>query len=280
VRIQTHDVHVWDDVTKEDSGEIRIKEMLSVQITKNRKTIQGLAELLAILFMGAVALAAQTTGFMLLLFPELAALSHDIMTRPRGKWGSQPLRLVLTPTLTAVVGIFFTRHFAFGALGITLIVTLSLVIIKLMKSTIVAAISAGVLPMALSERSWRYPLAIFVDCTVLVLLFLVWKHYTALVDPSCQSETRNSKIIDTLEGISHDRFWGLGLMVFVVALGTAAQATDLRFLIFPPLIVMAYELFGHPELPEWMRRPVLFPVVCVLTASVGLLTHHFIHAML
>jgi hypothetical protein len=249
-----------------------------VEIAKNRRTMQAFAELLAIFFMGAVALAAQTSGFMLLLFPELAALSHDIMTRPYGKWGSQPLRLILTPTLTAIVGIFFTRRLAFGAFGIALIVTFSLVIIKLMKSTIVAAISAGVLPMALSERSWRYPLAIFVDCTVLVLLFLLWKRYAVWTDVAHQRETKNFKIIDSLEGISQDRFWGLWLMVFVVALGIAAQATDLRFLLFPPLIVMAYELFGHPEVPEWMRRPALFPVVCLLTASVGLLAHHLIHA--
>jgi hypothetical protein len=255
-----------------------MKEMLSVEIANTSPHKQAFAELLAVIFMGAVALAAQTTGFMLLLFPELAALSHDIMTRPYGKWGSQPLRLVLTPTLTAIVGIFFTRRLPFGALGIALIVTFSLVIIKLMRSTIVAAISAGVLPMALSERSWRYPLAIFVDCALLVLLFLLWKHYAAPTDPAQQSETKASKVLDSLKGISHDRFWGLGLMIFVVALGIAAQATDLRFLPFPPLIVMAYELFGHPEVPEWMRRPVLFPVVCLLTASIGLLTHHFIHA--
>jgi hypothetical protein len=249
-----------------------------LEIAKNRKTIQAFAELLAVVFMGMIALAAQTSGFMLLLFPELAALSHDIMSRPRGKWGSQPLRLVLTPTLTAVVGIFVTHHLAFGALGITLIVGFSIVIIKIMKSTIVAAISAGVLPMALSERSWRYPLAIFVDCAVLVLLFLLWKHYAARADSSSPDEANESKVIDSLEAISHDRFWGLALMVFVVALGVIAQVTVLRFLLFPPLIVMSYELFGHPEVPEWMKRPVLFPVVCLLTASVGLLAHYFIHA--
>jgi hypothetical protein len=265
-------------LAEEDWSEIRIKEMLYVHITQKRKTIKGLAELLAIVFMGAVALAAQTTGFMLLLFPELAALSHDIMTRPRGKWASQPLRLVLTPTLTAVVGIFFARRLAFGVLGITLIVALSLIIIKLMKSTIAAAISAGVLPMALSERSWRYPLAIFVDCTVLVLLFLLWKHYIVPKDEAYQSEIKDLKVIEPLEAISHDRFWGVGLIVFVIALGIAAQATCLRFLLFPPLIVMAYELLGHPQVPEWMRRPALFPIVCLLTASVGLLAHHFIHA--
>ena len=164
-----------------------------MEFAKKSSQKQVFADLLAIIFMGAVALAAQTTGFMLLLFPELAALSHDIMTRPYGKWGSQPLRLILTPTLTAIVGIFFTRRLPFGALGIALIVTFSLVIIKVMRSTIVAAISAGVLPMALSERSWRYPLAIFVDCALLVLLFLLWKHYAAPTDPA----HRRSRLWDT-----------------------------------------------------------------------------------
>src|ERR1700743_666160 len=164
--------------------------MLSVEIAKNRNKRQSLAELLAILFMGAVALAAQSSGFMLLLFPELAALSHDIMTRPYGKWGSQPLRLILTPTLSAIVGIFFTRHLGFGAVGITLIVTFSLIIIKLLKSTIVAAISAGVLPMAIGEHSWQYPLAIFADCAVLVLLFLLWRRYAASTDMPHRNDTK------------------------------------------------------------------------------------------
>jgi hypothetical protein len=189
------------------------------------------AELVAIVFMGLLALAAETTGFMLLLFPELAALCHDVMVRPHGKWGSQPFRLVLTPTLTAVVGIFVARHLAFG---ITLIVALSLLIIQLLKSTIAAAISAGVLPMALNERSWRYPLAIFVDCTVLVLIFLAWRHYAAPTSPSDQSKPRSSKTIDSLESMSHDRFCIPALMFFVVALGIAAGASGLRFLIFPP----------------------------------------------
>jgi hypothetical protein len=53
-----------------------------------------------------------------------------------------------------------------------------------------------------------------------------------------------------------------------------AQLTGLRFILFPPLIVMAYELFGHPEIPGWMARPALFPLACVLTASVGVVACH------
>jgi hypothetical protein len=55
-------------------------------------------ELLAIIFMGLIAEAAHKTEVTLLPFPELAALSHDVLTRPQGKWASQPLRLILTPT--------------------------------------------------------------------------------------------------------------------------------------------------------------------------------------
>jgi hypothetical protein len=40
---------------------------------------------------------------------------------------------------------------------------------------------------------------------------------------------------------------------------------------------MAYELFGHPEEPGWMKRPALFPVVCFLTASIGLIAHDVLH---
>jgi hypothetical protein len=40
---------------------------------------------------------------------------------------------------------------------------------------------------------------------------------------------------------------------------------------------MAYELFGHPEVPGWMKRPSLFPLVCFMTALVGLLAYRFIH---
>jgi hypothetical protein len=61
-------------------------------------------------------------------------------------------------------------------------------------------------------------------------------------------------------------------------LGVPAQLTGLRFILFPPLIVMAYELFGHPEVPGWMARPVLLPFVCVLTATIGVLARHSFRA--
>src|SRR5580698_4742805 len=137
-----------------------------------------LGEILALIYMGAIVLLARKIGFSLLLFPELAALSHDVLTRPRGKWASRPWRLVLTPTITAFFGLFVVRHTNFNALALTLIVVVSLLAIKLLKSTIAPAISAGVLPMVLAERSWTYPVDVFVGLSLLALVLLVWKRYT------------------------------------------------------------------------------------------------------
>jgi HPP family len=248
------------------------------QLALERKSVQSIAEALVILFIGAVAWTAHSTGIALLLFPELAALSHDVITRPRGKWATQPWRLVLTPTVTAILGLYLTRHLSYGALNIALIVALSLICIKLMKSTIAPAISAGALPMVLDERSWLYPLAIFLGLASLVIVLLLWRSYGLRNDHPTLSEAEHSKLVDELEAPPHNPFWSIGLMTFVLILGAAAQMAGLRFLLFPPLIVMAYELFGHPEVPGWMKRPALFPIVCLLTASIGLIAHHALHA--
>ncbi|MBB5063049.1 HPP family protein [Granulicella mallensis] len=245
-----------------------------MQTTRSRHTAFLGGELLTLFYMAAIAFLARRTGFSLLLFPELAALSHDVFTRSRGKWANQPWLLIITPTITAIFGLLVVRHTHFNSLALTLIVLVSLIVIKLLKSTIAPAISAGVLPMVLTERSWIYPLGIFIGLSALVSLLLIWKRYGPKDEHPSAEEEINSKVVDELEEPPHDRFWGIALLVFVLVLATTAQITGLFFLIFPPLIVVAYEILGHPEVPSWMARPVLFPLISFLTASIGLLACH------
>jgi hypothetical protein len=153
-----------------------------------------------------------------------------------------------------------------------MMVLASLLIIKLLRSAIGPAISAGVLPMVLNERNWIYPAAIFMGLVGLVATMWIWRRYGP--DTLSNGSTNHSRVIDALETYPRDRFWGITLLTFVLLLGVPAQLTGLRFILFPPLIVMAYELFAHPEVPGWVVRPALFPVVCVLTASVGVLACH------
>jgi hypothetical protein len=135
------------------------------------------AEFLAAMFSGGIGFAADTTEISLILFPEIAALAFDVFSRPRGKWATQPLRLIITPTITAALGVIVTRHWEYGAIAITAITLLSLVTIKLLRSNIGAAISAGVLPIVLGTTSWVYPVAIFSGLVVLAATLTLWKQF-------------------------------------------------------------------------------------------------------
>ena len=238
-----------------------------MQTTRNTSAARSLAEVLVVSYMGAIALAAHLTGTHLLLFPELAALSHDVMTRPQGKWASQPGRIILTPTLTALSVSSSTRHRHYGAISIALIV-----------------LGESVHHQVTAIRNWPGTLRRRAsDCVGRTKLDvsrgdLPWtdgsrSHFVDVAAPrpatpyTVRYSTNASWMIDELESAPHDRFWVIKLLAFVLLLGVPAQLTGLRFILFPPLIVMAYELFGHPEIPGWMERPALFPLVCVLTAS-------------
>ena len=54
-------------------------------------------ELIALAYIAIIAEIACATGAIYVLFPELGALSHDVMTRPRGTWANAPLLLAITP---------------------------------------------------------------------------------------------------------------------------------------------------------------------------------------
>jgi hypothetical protein len=241
------------------------------------RTTRIVAETVVMLFMGVVALAASKTGLAVILFPELLALSHDVINRPQGKWASQPIRLILTPTATAIIGLFITRHLDYSVLSVSIIVVLSLIFIRLTRSAIGPAISAGVLPLVVGENSWYYPLAILADVSLLVGVLILWKRYGLRCVNPPKNVVEHNRIIEARQSIPQHRYSSIVLMSFVIVLGSIAQITGLRFLLFPPIIVMAYEVIGHPVPPDWMKRPKLFPLVCLLTASIGLLAREWIH---
>jgi hypothetical protein len=221
---------------------------------------------MAVGYMAAVAAAAGFTGLATLMFPELGALTHDVLARPWGKWARQPGRLVLTPVLTAVAGTIATRHLPYHVLTILLIVCISLGIIRLLRSAIAPAISAGVLPLVLGLRSWLYPPGIAAGLVCLAGILLAWRRFA----PPPVEQPQKPDVDDILESAPRGNGWIVALLGFVAIAGIAAQLTGLRFILFPPLIVVAYEMFGHPDTCPWAGRPMSLPLACGLTALGGI----------
>ena len=225
---------------------------------------------LAVLYIVAIAVAAQYTGWYYLLFPELGAISDDVLTRPWGKWASQPARLLLTPVLGAAFGTLIARELPYHVLPILLIVVVCLLLLAVLKSNIAPVISAGLLPLVLGIRSWVYPASIAIGLVVLVAILLLrrWA-YRRKNQGSVKVSTND--VDDVLETPPSTKKWILPFFIFVTVMGLCATASGLRFILFPPLIVMAYEMFAHPGTCPWARKPVSLPVACCLTSATGLL---------
>jgi hypothetical protein len=224
-------------------------------------------EAVALLYIVAIALAAQFSGWYYLLFPELGAVSHDVLTRPWGKWASQPARLVLTPAVGAAIGTLVTREFPYRVPTILLIVTVCLLLIALLKSNIAPAISAGTLPLVLGIKSWLYPLSIVIGLVALVSIFLLWRRrYRRTYQGTVEISTSDNDLLETRPtGI----VWILPFYLFVTVMAFCATGSGLRFILFPPLIVIAYEMFAHPTSCPWAGKPLALPTACFLTSTAG-----------
>ncbi len=234
-----------------------------------------LAEALAIVYMAVIAASANALHLFYILFPELGALSIDVLTRPWGKWAKSPWKLVATPTATAVIGIAVSRQFPYGLVSILLIVALSVAVILVMRSTVAPAISAGLLPLVLGVKSWLYPPSILFGLGLLAGLLLVWRRST----PARRLRFLNRpdlRAIELLETTPRSNFWLVVLFLFTAAIGMCAVTTGWRFILFPPLLVMAYEMFGHTETCAWAKPPFYFSIACFLAATTGVVACRWI----
>ena len=241
-------------------------------------------ELIALVYIAIIAEIACATGAVYVLFPELGALSHDVMTRPRGTWANAPLLLAVTPVLTGVVGIVFTRSLPYGYLSVLLTVAGAIAVVLALRSPVAPAISAGLLPLVLGVKSWWYPPAIALGTVMLATLSVPWKKYCAArTVGSARGERRgarrsstNDLIDDLIETTPSGYGWLVVLMAFVAVAVFFVKLTGLRFVLFPPLVVIGFEMLGHTAICPWADKPLRLPVACFLTALGGFVSWHFL----
>jgi hypothetical protein len=240
-------------------------------------------ELLALAYIAVIAEIAYATGAFYVLFPELGALSHDVFTRPRGTWASAPFLLTITPVLTGAIGIIFTRALPYGYVSVLLTVAGAVAVVLVLKSPIAPAISAGLLPLTLGVRSWWYPPGVLMGTLLLAGLSIPWKKL-AVTHDWLEPLSPREAVDEALEQISPGRLWLAALMIFVAAAVFCVElsgqppvrkwignSTELRFILFPPLVVIGFEMFGHTDVCPWARKPLLLPATCFVSAAGGLL---------
>jgi hypothetical protein len=223
----------------------------------------------ATLYIAIVAAVAGATGAFYIMFPELAALAYDVFSRPRGRWSNSPLHLATTPVLTGVIGILITRNLPYGFPSVLLNVGAAMALILALGSPIAPAMSAGLLPLVLGVKSWWYPPGIMFGTVLLAAASFPWR---ALTLKDVGAAAGNRSVPHTPRGL----FWVAAYFVFLIVAVAIVELTGLRFILFPPLVVIGFEMFAHTDSCAWADQPLSLPIVCLLTASGGLFFHHLL----
>ena len=230
------------------------------------------------IFIVLITALANATGQAYVLFPELGALAWVIFSDPKGPWASSPRLLMLTPLLTAVLGVAITRTLPYGPLSLALDVVGCLLIIRGLRSPIVPAISAGVLPLALGLHDWAYPVSILVGTGGLALLSqwrarrLAAAQIMAEGFPAVEGSPTALDRIESSFAMTPTvplRRWGGALAVFL-ALGLVfVKVWDSPLVLFPPLLVIAYDMLALPHHSPWLGRGGAMMVVGTGAAWAG-----------
>lgn len=227
-----------------------------------------LGEVIAGAFIGGIAWMAQATGVPYILFPEIGALAYDIFVRPNGTWAKALLMLIATPVITAVYGTFIAQHFDYGLVSVLLIVGGAVLILRILKSPIAPAISAGLLPLSLGVTSWWYPPSILIGIALLAGIAVLRARFLPM--PSIQIQ-ESDRIDDQIEQPPSTYSWLPFFIIFLVIDSFLADAVGWRFLLYPPLVVIGFEMFAHSDVCPWAERPWTLPVACMATAAAGVM---------
>jgi hypothetical protein len=172
-----------------------------------------------------------------------------------------------------------TRSLPYGFASVLITVGGALAVLSALRSPIAPAISAGLLPLVLGVKSWWYPPGILFGSTLLALISIPWKHYTHAIAATELPESSNIEIsnVETDEAGNEDYQttvrWIAAIAIVVITAVTLVKLTGQRFILFPPLVVIAYEMFRHPVECPWIGRTLRLPLVCFLCAAGGFLSH-------
>ncbi len=209
------------------------------------------------LYLGGLSFLAMLTGIPYFLFPELAALHYDVLSRPEGAWAKRIEQVVVSPTLAALIGWSAGRLLGYAPWVAVLAALGAMLLLLAFRSPVIPAISAGVLPVVLRVQSIWYVPAILLGTGLMALSFLRLRQRLVAGGDGAEEPTGKRRLI------------GYPATLLFVLLG-AWLAPDLATIFPPPLAVMAFELFTRPH-AGWGKRPTAFFGCLVLVATLGFL---------
>lgn len=190
-----------------------------------------------------------------IIFPEILALAVGMWVADKPLWRVTPLTLWFAPTLAAGVGVLLVRYSQLPLPAMILLAfILTALLLEILRSNLMPALSAGILPILIGTSSWNYPLAVALLCALVALggIFRARRRDRA-------GELPWPEVPAPRQSLS---FWGR-LLAIITLPTVVGPNIGLPFLIAPPLIVTLVEI----SLPQSALRQRLPEVFFLLTGA-------------
>ena len=76
---------------------------------------------------------------------------------------------------------------------------------------------------------------------------------------------------DIVEEAPRDYSWAPFFLGFLMVGILLVEATGWRLILFPPLVVIGFEMFAHDRVCPWAGRPLILPVACTSSVLAGVI---------
>ena len=221
----------------------------------------------------AMVAAAEISGNLEVIFPEVLALLLGAWASDRMPWRVGRIQFVAIMTAAAVGGVLLVRYLRFPFMGdatggvsiwirMVLGFLLIAVILRIARSTLLPAISACMLPVLMSTETWVYPIAVAIMAAVIMAGLSVMERWNLR-----PKEDSWPTPLPAYDPVSQRRLWLLGLAPMML-LAAAALGSGFRFAAAPPLMVVLVTFLGNRNLASG-RQAVKFYIVIIYCAVVG-----------
>jgi len=131
-------------------------------------------------------------GWRFLIFPPLLVITYEMIRAPKTcPWAVRPLHLIVAMTIGAAGG--WTFHVTVPLVSVEvswhepiralLSVAWGVVVLVALNIHIPPVLAASLLPAVMDEVTWRYPVAVLISTTLLVLCFLLNQVIVAWIQP-------------------------------------------------------------------------------------------------
>jgi hypothetical protein len=161
------------------------------------------------------------------------------------------------------MGTVVARNMPYGLTSVLIIVFLAILVVRALRSPIVPAVAAALLPLIIGETSWWYALSLLIGTSLLAGISVIRQRMYPLPEDTPGSTAAERPVPHHSAG---DYSWVPFFAAFLIVSAGIGVITGERLFLLPPLVVVALEIFAHFETCPWVRRPLLIPVVCCLSA--------------